>query len=102
MSNDEVGAVLSQQDGDGKWHPVGSFSKSLNEAEHNYEVHDKELGTIVKALKQFQYLLEGATIPVEIIADHENLEYFRTGKNVNRRQARWSLFLSWFNYTLMH
>jgi len=101
-SNFAVGAVLSQEGADGKWHPVAYFSKALNEAERNYEIYDKELGAIVKSLEEYQHLLEGAETPVEILTDHKNLEYFQTARSLNRRQARWSLFLSRFNYTLTH
>ena len=30
------------------------------------------------------------------------MEYFRTAKKLNRRQAHWSLFLSKFDFTLHH
>ena len=34
--------------------------------------------------------------------DHNDLEYFWTSKKLNQRQARWSLYLSWFDFTLHH
>ena len=34
--------------------------------------------------------------------DHKNLEYFMMAKQLNRRQARWSLYLSQFDFTLHH
>ena len=34
--------------------------------------------------------------------DHKNLEYFMKAQNLNRRQARWALYLSWFDFTLKH
>jgi hypothetical protein len=41
-------AVLSQvSPEDRKWHPVAFFSKSLSPVEHNYEIHDKEMLTII-------------------------------------------------------
>jgi len=43
-----TGAVLSQQSmTDGKWHPVAFYSKSLSSVERNYEIHDKEIVTVV-------------------------------------------------------
>ena len=43
-----TGAVLSQVLlEDGKWQPVAFFSKSLSLVECNYEVHDKEMLTII-------------------------------------------------------
>jgi hypothetical protein len=46
--------------------------------------------------------LEGARHPVEIWTDHKNLEYFRVAQKSNCQQARWSLYLSCFNFTLHH
>jgi len=34
--------------------------------------------------------------------DHKNLEYFITAKKLNRRQARWSLYLARFDFKLVH
>jgi hypothetical protein len=47
-------------------------------------------------------LTEGARHPVEIWTDHKNLEYFRVAQKLNRRQARWLLYLSRFDFTLHH
>jgi hypothetical protein len=41
-SNFGIGAVLSQQQ-EGLWHPIAFMSKTLSEAERNYEIYDKEL-----------------------------------------------------------
>ena len=46
-----VGAVLLQKKEDGKRHPIGYYSSTLNEAERNYDIYDLELLAIVKALK---------------------------------------------------
>jgi hypothetical protein len=97
-----TGAVLSQPDADGKWHPVAFFSKSLNEVQRNYEIHDKEMLAIIRALEEWRHFLEGTEHPVEIWTDHKNLEYFREARTLNRRQARWSLYLSRFDFALHH
>jgi hypothetical protein len=47
------GAVLSQEATDGKWHPVAYFSKSLNPVQRNYEIHDKEMLAIIRALEEW-------------------------------------------------
>jgi len=38
----------------------------------------------------------------EIWTDHKNLEYFMKVQKLNRRQARWALYLSRFNFILKH
>jgi len=46
--------------------------------------------------------LEGAQTKFEIWTDHKNLEYFMKAQKLNRRQARWALYLSRFDFTLKH
>jgi len=97
------GAILSQQlPGKEKWHPVAFYSKSLSPVEWNYEIHDKEMLAIIRALEEWRHFLEGARYPVEIWMDHKNLEYFMMAKKLNRRQARWSLYLACFDFKLVH
>jgi len=98
-----TGAVLSQQSPvDDKWHPVAYYSKSLSAVERNYEIHDKEMLAVIRALEDWRHFLEGAHHEVEIWTDHKNLEYFMSAKKLNRRQARWSLYLSRFNFSMHH
>jgi len=98
-----TGAVLSQQSmTDRKWHPVTFYSKSLSSVEQNYEIHDKEMLAIIRALEEWRHFLEGVTHLVEIWTDHKNLEYFMTAKKLNCRQARWSLHLARFDFLLYH
>jgi len=48
-----TGAVLSQQSTmDGKWHPIAFYNKSLSSVERNYEIHDKEMLAIIRALEE--------------------------------------------------
>ena len=48
-----TGAILEQRDVLGQSHPIAYFSKSLQPAEWNYEIHDKELLAIIHTLKHF-------------------------------------------------
>ena len=48
-----VGVVLMQQQPDGKRHPVGFYSVTLNLAEHNYDIYDLKLLAIIKALQHW-------------------------------------------------
>jgi hypothetical protein len=62
-------AVLSQPDVDRKWHPVTFYSKSLNDIQRNYEIHDKETLTIVQTLEEWQ-----ATFPQRYAAPSRDLD----------------------------
>ena len=79
--------VLSMECKDGRWRPVVYLSKSLNEIERNYEIHDKEMLVIIKGLENWRHLLEGAHFKFEIWTDHKNLEYFIKAQKLNHRQA---------------
>ena len=94
--------VLSMKCEDERWRPVAYISKSLNEAERNYEIHDKEMLAIIQCLEAWRHFLEGAKGRFEIWTDHKNLEYFMKAQKLNRRQARWSLYLSRFDFALKH
>ena len=97
-----IGGVLSMKCEDERWRPVVYISKLLNEAEKNYEIHDKEMLAIIRCLEAWRHFLEGAKGWFEIWTDHKNLEYFMKAQKLNQRQARWSLYLSKFDFSLKH
>jgi len=102
VSDYATGGVLSIECEDKLWRPVAFLSKSLNETERNYEIHDKEMLVIIRGLENWRHLLEGAHFKFEIWTDHKNLEYFMKVQKLNQRQARWVLYLSRFDFTLKY
>jgi hypothetical protein len=94
--------VLSQYDDARVLRPVAFFSKKHSITECNYEIYDKELLAIIRCFEEWRPELEGAASPITVITDHRNLEYFTTTKLLNRRQARWSEFLSRFNFKIIY
>ena len=97
-----TGGVLSQKLDDGLWHPVAFRSASMQPAERNYEIWDREMLAIIDTLKDWRYFLEGLPSLFEILTDHSNLEFWRNAQNLSRRQARWALYLSRFHFILAH
>jgi hypothetical protein len=97
-----LGAVLSQYGEDSLLHPVAFHSRKFTAAEINYEIHDKELLAIVSAFEEWRRFLEGAPHQVTIYSDHKNLLYFMTSRVLNRRQARWALSLSRFDFVITY
>ena len=88
-----VGAVLSQRLArDNRVHPCAYFSRRLSTSEQNYGIGDRELLAIRLALEEWRHWLEGTETPFLIWTDHRNLEYLKTAKRLNSRQARCSLF----------
>ena len=84
------------------WRPVTFISKSLSDTERNYEIHDKEMLAVVRCLEAWRHFLEGTTTRFEIWTDYKNLKYFIKVQKLNRRQARWALYLSRFDFMLKH
>ena len=100
-SGHAIGGVLSQEQ-EGKWKPITFLSQTMQPAERNYEIYNKELLAIREALAKWrQYLLDAAE-PFEVWTDHENLKYFREPHKLNKQQARWYLKLQDYNFTLKH
>ena len=100
-SNFAISGVLQQPDSDNHLHPIAYYSRKLSPAEINYDVYDKELLGVVESFRDMRAWLHSSDTPVHVISDHKNLEYFMTSRILNRRQARWSLFLSEFNFRLV-
>ena len=61
-----TGGVLSMECEDKLWRPVVFLSKSLNETEKNYEIHNKEMLAIIRELENWRHLLEGTHFKFEI------------------------------------
>jgi len=101
-SNFATGGVLSIKCEDNKWRPVAYISKSLNKTERNYEIHNKEMLAVIRCLEAWRHFLEGFQSKFKVWTDHKNLEYFISNQKLNRRQARWALYLSRFDFMLKH
>ena len=97
-----VGAVHSQVQRNGKLYPCVFLSRKFFPAELNYDIQDKEMVAIVLAFKEWEYLLLSCQEKIVVWTDHKNLEYFTSSKVLTRRQARWSEFLSEFDFVVKY
>uniref|UniRef100_A0A8C1BM78 Gypsy retrotransposon integrase-like protein 1 n=1 Tax=Cyprinus carpio carpio TaxID=630221 RepID=A0A8C1BM78_CYPCA len=75
---------------------------SLTPTERNYDIGNRELLAVKLALEEWRHWLEGARFPFIVWTDHKNLEYIRTAKRINSRQARWALFFGRFRFTISY
>jgi len=102
-ASDSVSACLfSQHDNKRVLHLVAYYPKKHTLASCNYDIYHKELMAIVKALEGWSPEYEGAANPSQLITDHKKVEYFMTKKLLNRWQAKWSIFLTHFEYDIVH
>ena len=79
--------ILSIKCENRKWQLVAFLSKSLNEIEKNYEIHDKEMLVVIRSLENWRHLLEDTKYKFEVWIDHKNLGYFMKVQKLNHRQA---------------
>ncbi|KAL0186362.1 hypothetical protein M9458_018032, partial [Cirrhinus mrigala] len=98
-----VGVVLSQlASSDNKMHPCAFFSHRMSTAERNYDIGNRELLPVKLALEEWRHWLEGSGVPFIVWTDHKNLEYIRSTKRLNSRQARWALFFGRFDFSISY
>ena len=101
-SNYAIGAVLMQKDDKNVLHPVAFFSKTLNEAQRNYDVYNRKLLGLLEMFRHWRQYLHQATHQVKVHTDHANLLFWKNPGDHNRRVARWHAELMDYDFQLVH
>jgi hypothetical protein len=70
-----IGAICSQPDNANILYPLGYYSRKLNSAELNYDIHNKELLEIIEALSKWDTYYKSILHTINILLDHNDLEY---------------------------
>ncbi len=99
VSDFAVGACLYQIKNKQQRLIVYQFKK-LSESEKRYEIHNKELLVIVKALKDWRSYLTDTEKPIQIYTDHKNLRNFATTKQLNQWQVHWAEKLADYEFQI--
>ena len=76
--------VLFQYNNNGKLKPIAFFFIKHSALECNYEIYDKELLAIIKALEEWRPELQRTEELFKIITNHKNLQMFITTKQLNQ------------------
>ena len=82
-----VTIVLLQLYLDSKQYPISYFLKTIAPIELNYLIYNKEILTIVYALRQQHVELLGTSTTIKVLIDYYSLEYFISLKILNLQQA---------------
>ena len=91
-----IGGILSQEQDDGKLHPVAYTSKSMTPAELNYSVYEQEMLALKHCLGKWRHHLDMKRFTV--FTDNRALSSLKTNTNLNKRQIHWlELFMN-FTY----
>lgn len=57
---------------------------------------------VVDAFKHWRRYCKGAVHQIQVLSEHQNLEYFTTTKVLNRRQARWAQELAGVDFRIYY
>ena len=95
-----LGAVLAQQQDDGKVHPIAFASRSLTTAEKNYAITELETLGLVWAVKTFRpYILGRRCI---VFTDHAACTALLSSKHPSSKLVRWAMAIQEFNLDIRH
>ncbi len=104
-----VGTILSQE---GEHHAVASqkpklhsiayYSATFTPTERNYDIYERELLAIMKALTHWWHYLGWTKTPFTILTDHANLQYWKAPQKLNRRTAQWHADLQEYDFVIKH
>ena len=83
-------------------HPIAYYSATFTQTERNYDIYERELLAVMKALAHWRQYLGWTKEPFIIMTDHANLQYWKSPKNLNRRTARWQADLQEYDYEIRH
>lgn len=99
-SNEGVGAVLYQKDGEENERPIAFMSQKLKEPQRKYCTTELECLAALLAVKKFRPYIEGHKFT--IITDHASLKWLMNQRDLSGRLARWSLKLQGLNFEIVH
>ena len=100
-SSEGLGAVLSQKQPDGKWHPVTFGSHELKGGEAKYHLSKLEFLALKWAIaEQFREYLQYR--PFTVLTDNNPLTYILTTPNLDALGHRWVASLASYNMTIKY
>ena len=100
-SSEGLGAVLSQKQSDGKWHPVAFGSRELKGGEAKYHSSKLEFLALKWAItEQFREYLQYR--PFTVLTDNNPLTYILTTPNLDALGHRWVAALASYNMTIKY
>ena len=100
-STEGLGAVLSQKQPDGKWHPVAFRSCELKGGEAKYHSSKLEFLALKLAVtEQFREYLQYR--PFTMLTDNNPLTYVLTTPNLDALGHRWVAALAGYNMTIKY
>ena len=100
VSNRGVGGYVAQGQNWRTARPIGFYSRQYRPAEVNYPTHEQEMLAIISCMKHWYPQLTGTHFTV--LSDHAPLQYWKTQRDLSKRQIRWLDFLSNFDFDIKY
>ena len=91
-----IGAVLLQQDNNGKLQPCAYFAKSLSTPQRSYSTYDQELLGVVAAMSEWRVYIEGCK-SITIITDHATLKHLPNANDSEKLAKVPRRYIPWLN-----
>jgi hypothetical protein len=97
-----LGAVLLQEEikGNDIWKPVAYESRKLSKEERNYPAQERELLSILNALRIWRCFIDGNEY--EVYTDHLPLKYYNDTSKISPRLVRWMSELSLYSPKIIY
>ena len=95
-----LGAVLSQKQSNGRYHPVAFGSRALHGAEINDHSTKLEFLAMKWSIEHFQTYLLGCCF--KVCMDNNPITYFLTSPNMDAMKQRWINKLAKYNFSLKY
>ncbi|GFV17557.1 transposon Tf2-6 polyprotein [Trichonephila clavipes] len=95
-----LGAVLLQQSEDGRFYPIHYMSKKTSIQEEKLCSYELEVLAVIEALKKFRNYLLGRKFRIQ--TDCAAFAKTLDKKELTPKMARWSIFLTDFDYEVVH
>jgi hypothetical protein len=99
-SSKGVGAILAQNDEQGRERVIAYASKGTNDAETNYEATKLECLAVKWAIDHFHHYLIGRRFT--LITDHSALQWLFKRPNPTGIYARWIMRLQEYDFKVIH
>jgi len=98
----QEGDINPQKPSKPRLHPIAYYSATFTPTERNYDIYERELLAVLKALQNWRPHLAWTPQPFTLITDHANLTFWKHPRKVNRRVARWFAELQDYWFEIKH
>ena len=98
-SKECLGAILSQQDEEGREYVIAYASRTTSKPEKKYSTTELECLAMVWSMSYFRVYLHGHKF--RVITDHVPLKGMKDSPTSNNRISRWMLKLSEYDFTIV-